>query len=74
MGFQRIHIPKGKTQKVTFQLDERQLSTVDEKGQRAVVPGTVTLWVGGGQPGQRSGLTPASGSETSLVIGNGKVL
>lgn len=67
-GFQRIHIPKGKTQPVSFVLDERRLSTVDEKGLRAVVPGQVTIWVGGGQPGQRSSLTPASGSEASLTI------
>jgi beta-glucosidase len=74
VGFQRIHLPKGKTQKVTFQLDDRRLSTVDAKGQRAVVPGTVTLWVGGGQPGQRAGLLPASGNEASIVISKGKNL
>lgn len=73
-GFQRIHLAKGKTQKVTFALDDQRLSTVDEKGQRALVPGNVTLWVGGGQPAQRAGLSIASGNETNLVIKKGKVL
>jgi beta-glucosidase len=72
VGFQRVHIAKGKTQKVTFQLDDRRLSTVDAKGQRAVVQGTLNLWVGGGQPAQRAGLEPAAGSETNLVIKKGK--
>lgn len=74
VGFQRVHIAKGKTQKVTFQLDDRRLSTVDAKGQRAVVPGTVNLWVGGGQPAQRAGLEPAAGSETSVIIKKGKTV
>ena len=74
VGFQRVHIPKGKTQKVTFQLDDRRLSTVDDKGQRAVVPGTVNLWVGGGQPNQRAGLQAAAGTEASFVIKKGKEL
>lgn len=73
-GFQRIHLAKGKTEKVTFALNEERLSTVDEKGQRALVPGTVTLWVGGGQPAQRAGLPAAAGNETSFVIKKGKTL
>jgi beta-glucosidase len=74
VGFQRIHLAKGKTQKVSFQLDDRRLSTVDAKGQRAVVPGTLNLWVGGGQPEQRAGLLPAAGNETSILIKKGKML
>lgn len=74
VGFQRVHIPKGKTQTVIFKLDDRQLSTVDEKGQRAVTPGTVMLWVGGGQPGQRAGLQAAAGREASISIKTGKML
>lgn len=73
-GFQRIHLAKGETEKVTFELNEERLSTVDEKGQRALVPGNVTLWVGGGQPAQRVGLPAAAGNETSFVIKKGKNL
>lgn len=74
VGFKRVHIPKGKTEKVTFQLDEQLLSTVDQNGVRAVVPGKVTLWVGGGQPGQREGLPPVAGKEANLQIKTGKRL
>ncbi len=72
-GFQRIHIEKGKTRKITFNLDARSLSTVDATGQRSVIPGTVALWVGGGQPAQRAGLPPAAGNEASLLIKKSKV-
>lgn len=74
IGFQRIHIQKGKIETVTFELNDRNLSTVDNDGQRALVPGNVTLWVGGGQPAQRAGLTPASGTETTLAITKHKLL
>lgn len=73
-GFQRIAIPKGQTRKVTFQLDDRLLSTVDEDGQRSVVPGAVALWVGGGQPEQRQGLKPVAGRESSFLIKTAKTL
>lgn len=73
-GFQRIAIPKGQTRKVTFQLDDRLLSTVDDEGNRSVVPGTVTLWVGGGQPAQRQGLQSAAGREARFVIKTAKAL
>lgn len=68
VGFQRVHIPKGKMKKIRFELDDRGLSAVDNKGQRALRPGNVTLWAGGGQPAQRAGLKPASGSGASLVV------
>jgi beta-glucosidase len=73
-GFQRIHLQKGKTQQLSFQLDERLLSNVDEKGQRSITPGKVDLWIGGGQPEQRDGLTPAFGMASSFYIKKGKTL
>lgn len=74
VGFERIHIAKGKTKKITFTLDDRSLSSVNVDGQRSVVPGTVTLWVGGGQPVQRVGLQAASGREGNLFIKQRKAL
>lgn len=74
VGFERTHIAKGETKKITFTLDDRRLSTVNADGQRSVVPGTVTLWVGGGQPAQRAGLQAAPGKETSLLIKQSKIL
>jgi beta-glucosidase len=49
-GFERIHLRKGESQRVQFTLTPRQLSEVDEKGNRAVIPGDYTISVAGGQP------------------------
>jgi beta-glucosidase len=68
IGFKRVHIAKGTTQKVSFELSERDLSSVDENGKRALVAGKVDLWIGGGQPQQRAGLVPAAGVASSFTI------
>ncbi|MGD0158143.1 MAG: glycoside hydrolase family 3 C-terminal domain-containing protein [Terracidiphilus sp.] len=57
-GFKRIHLRAGETRQVRFTLDARQLSEVDEKGNRAVVPGDYSIFVGGGQPA--AGAPPAT--------------
>ncbi len=49
-GFKRIHLDAGQKQTVQFTLGDRDLSTVDESGQRRIVPGNVQVWIGGGQP------------------------
>jgi beta-glucosidase len=49
-GFTRLHIKPGETMHVTFTLDPRILSQVDDKGNRAVVPGSYIVAVGGAQP------------------------
>ncbi|MXO59686.1 glycoside hydrolase family 3 protein [Altererythrobacter salegens] len=67
-GFDRIHLAKGEKRTVTFDLDERALSTVDVQGVRAVHPGTVNFWVGGGQPVSRPGLTQAPGASESFRL------
>ncbi|MES1200920.1 MAG: glycoside hydrolase family 3 C-terminal domain-containing protein [Pseudomonadota bacterium] len=54
VGFQRIHLAHGQTQRVQFALRNRDLSIVDPQGVRRIAPGTVELWVGGGQPGGAS--------------------
>jgi beta-glucosidase len=50
-GFTRIHVGAGDTQHVHFILDARDLSEVDDKGDRVVASGTYRVTVGGGQPG-----------------------
>jgi beta-glucosidase len=50
-GFARINIPAGQTRHIQFSLDPRDLSQVDAKGDRAVLPGEYRIIVGGGQPG-----------------------
>ena len=50
-GFKRVHLAAGETKHIVFELDPRVLSQVDDKGIRAVRPGTYTIHVGGSQPG-----------------------
>ncbi len=49
-GFKRIHLRAGEARRVQFTLSPRQLSEVDEKGNRAVTPGAYAIYVSGGQP------------------------
>jgi beta-glucosidase len=67
-GFQRIHLDKGEKKSITFTLPARDLSIVDETGKLRIVPGEVDIWIGGGQPVSRAGLTPAAGLNTKLSI------
>ncbi len=49
-GFMRIHLGPGQTRRVSFTLDPRDLSLVNERGERMVMPGSYTVFVGGSQP------------------------
>jgi beta-glucosidase len=49
-GFERLHLDAGETKHVVFHLDPRELSEVDDKGVRAVVPWHYRVYVGGSQP------------------------
>jgi beta-glucosidase len=66
-GFTRIHVAAGGTQHVQFILDARDLSEVNDKGDRVVASGAYRITVGGGQPG-----TPAPQAEAGFKI-KGKV-
>ncbi len=66
-GFTRVHIAAGETAHVRLNLNKRDLSLVDEAGNRIVAPGSYTLSVGGGQPG-----TSAPTAEAAFTI-NGKL-
>jgi beta-glucosidase len=50
-AFTRVHLKAGESKAVTIRLDARVLSQVDAKGNRSVLPGTYTVYLGGGQPG-----------------------
>ena len=58
-GFQRITLDAGDQRTVSFTLSGRDLGIVDPEGKHRIVPGTVNLWIGGGQPISRNGATPA---------------
>jgi beta-glucosidase len=62
-GFQRVSIAPGQTQHVRFTLDSRDLSFVNEAGDRIVASGSYRIFVGGGQPG-----SGAAGLEARLSI------
>jgi beta-glucosidase len=49
-GFKRVHLKPGESQKVTFELQERDLSMVSEAGDPIVAEGKYSVSVGGGQP------------------------
>jgi beta-glucosidase len=49
-GFTRVHLGARETKHVHFTLDARDLSEVDEKGDRLVADGKYRVSVGGGQP------------------------
>jgi beta-glucosidase len=50
-GFARTHLAAGETKHVHLTLNARDLSEVNEKGDRVVTEGIYRLSVGGGQPG-----------------------
>jgi len=62
-GFQRVHLAAGATRTVAVTIDPRSLSSVDEKGDRAILPGKYTLSLGGAQPQDTS-----AKSETGFTI------
>jgi beta-glucosidase len=67
-GFQRVHFNRGEKKAVTFTLRDRDLSIVDPEGKHRVVPGTVQVWIGGGQPVGPAGLPKTSGAQTQFTI------
>jgi len=50
-GFTRVHVRTGKTAHVRLTLNPRDLSYVNEAGDRMIAPGSYNLSIGGGQPG-----------------------
>jgi len=51
-GFTRVHLAPGETKHITLTLDPRTLSQVDDKGIRAVTPGSYRIALGGAQPSE----------------------
>jgi beta-glucosidase len=54
-GFSRLAFEPGQARRVSFTLSSRDLSLIDEAGQRVFQPGRYRLFVGGSQPDERSG-------------------
>ncbi|MGD0789502.1 MAG: glycoside hydrolase family 3 C-terminal domain-containing protein [Terracidiphilus sp.] len=49
-GFERVHLNPGESQKVRFELKDRDVSMVSDAGEPIVAEGTYTVSIGGGQP------------------------
>ena len=59
-GFQRVHLKPGESQKVRFELKDRDLSMVTEAGEPIIAEGNYSLSIGGGQP--NSGASAIAGT------------
>ena len=62
-GFTRVHLNAGEQHHVKLALQPRDLSYVNEAGDRLVAAGDYVISIGGGQPG-----TPATHAEARLTI------
>jgi beta-glucosidase len=62
-GVTRIHLAGGQTQHVHFALDARDLSSVNNNGDRVVAAGSYRISMGGGQPG-----TGAAQAEAEFAV------
>lgn len=54
-GFKRIHLKKGESKEVTFEMTPEELALTDSCGNLVMQAGKVQLFVGGGQPGKAEG-------------------
>jgi beta-glucosidase len=62
-AFERVHLQAGETRVVTLHFDPRALSSVDEKGERSVIPGKYQLTLAGAQPEEAK-----AKSETTFTV------
>jgi beta-glucosidase len=65
-GFARVHLQPGESQKVHFELKDRDLSMVSEAGEPIIAEGKYSISIGGGQP--NTGAPAAAG--TFQVVGS----
>ncbi|KAK8810481.1 hypothetical protein WA158_007056 [Blastocystis sp. Blastoise] len=55
MGFERVTIKNGDSYAFSYTLSGIKYSVVNLEGKRVFLPGTYTIYIGGGQPGSSSG-------------------
>jgi beta-glucosidase len=66
-GFQRVNIGPGVSREVAISIDPRSISSVDEKGNRAILEGKYTLTLAGAQPQQTESKSEASFAVTGSL-------
>jgi beta-glucosidase len=67
-SFQRIHLKAGESRIVSFKLSAAELSTVDEKGDNKLLPGTTRIDVGGCSPVSTSANPLSIASKTFSIL------
>ena len=67
VGFQRVNIPANETKEVKIEIDPRALSSVDDKGNRAILEGKYTLSLGSAQPQETDAKSEASFTVTGTT-------
>ena len=67
-GFERIHLKPGEKKTVHFLLTPRQLSVVQESGDRVEAPGKLLISVGGGQPAGPEGSKGPQAIQVPLTL------
>jgi len=73
-GFRRLSLQPGDSRSVTIPISNRNLSIVAPDGTRRIIPGTLHVWVGDGQPDIRAGLQKPAGIGAAVTISAGAVL
>ncbi|MCD8167559.1 MAG: fibronectin type III-like domain-contianing protein [Bacteroides sp.] len=68
-GFQRIFLKAGETKTVTFTLSPKELAVTNDFGELTVLPGPVSISVGGGQPDRNNDIPVV---ETRVVLTGAK--
>jgi beta-glucosidase len=66
-AFQRVTLAPGISQEITLTVDPRSLSSVDDKGNREILPGKYTLCVGGAQPEETEAKSEAAFTVTGSL-------
>jgi beta-glucosidase len=56
-GFKRVALKAGEKRTVSFELNPKQFSVIDDENKRVVQPGNVSIFVGGGQPNTKGAQT-----------------
>jgi beta-glucosidase len=67
VGFERISLGRGEKRTVTFTITPRQMSLIDDGGQRVIEPGAFEVGIGGGQRHALSARFEVSGSATAVA-------
>ena len=67
VGFERVTIPAGESKDVAITIDPRSISSVDEKGDRAILEGKYTLTLGSAQPKEAQAKAEAGFTVTGTV-------